>query len=122
MSNAIAKDAIISLRRFVFKVNNHVSQTLDHLHGLVDADGNAQWCSLFGLSPSHLVSYDDLFVGRVLYEASIQDGTHALLHFTSADTPLCSLYAISPAADRLIKDTFLPLQLTTNRYQHYMML
>jgi len=99
MSNATAKDAIISLRRFVFKVNNHVSQTLDHLHGLADADGNAQWCSLFGLSPSHLVSYDDLFIGHVLYEASIQDGTHALLHFTSADTPLCSLYAISPAAD-----------------------
>jgi len=108
MSDGIARDAIISLRRFVFKVNNYVSQTLDHLHGLIDADGNAQQCSLFGLSPSHLVSYDNLFIGRVLYEASIQDGTHTILHFTSTDTPLCSLYAISPAADRLIKDT-LPL-------------
>jgi len=45
-----------------------VSQTLDHLHGLVDADGNAQWCSLFGLSPSHLVSYDNLFIFQPLLE------------------------------------------------------
>jgi hypothetical protein len=54
------------------------------------------------------------FIGCVLYKAALQDDDCAILHFMSANTPLCFLYQIIPISEQLIKETFLP-HTTTNQ-------
>lgn len=101
MADSVAEHAVTSLRRFLQQQHAPASAGLDIF---IDPNGNASRCALFGLPVSCDVSYDEVFFGRVLYEASFYG--EALEQLTAGTLPLSQLYGISVDAEAMIKERF----------------
>jgi hypothetical protein len=109
-------DAVISIRRFLHESSSHLSEPSFLLEYLSPSEANHICCELFGVPPYQLVSYDDVFSGRIIYESSFYG--NLLTTLTSSVLALPSLYHVSPECELKIKQHFQPWTTDIRCHQH----
>jgi hypothetical protein len=77
---------------FLNLASKAVARRTDLLDGVMSPDANCARCQLFHLTEECAVSYDDLFSGRILYEALFYD--NLLQSLSSEGFPLSALYQV----------------------------